>query len=86
MTTYIQLAPCPFCGQPNDAQTATEADSNPPHAGALAMCWGCRCIGVFEDGPDGLEIRKPTPAELEEIAQNEHVQRIVQAMGMNVVL
>jgi hypothetical protein len=45
------------------------------------MCWNCHCIGIFQDTADGIEIRKPTQEELEEIVQNAEVQRAMQGLS-----
>lgn len=83
MTTYLgRHTPCPYCGKSNDAQTETKPGSGPPKAGSISLCWGCHCLGIFEDGPDGLQIRKPTKTEMEEIVQDTHVRGILQGMGM----
>lgn len=81
MTTHKILVPCPYCGQPNNGQTNTDGGDASPVAGAASICWNCIQISIYELGPLGLMLRKPTEDEQREIATDEYIQQAVSVIA-----
>ncbi|QRP42792.1 hypothetical protein [Amycolatopsis sp. FDAARGOS 1241] len=72
--TRFTWQPCPYCGKPPPDQEA----SRPPSDGDLLVCFGCTEPAIYQTGPLGGYLRKPTPAEPAEFAvdHGHHVERL----------
>lgn len=72
--TRFKKQPCPHCGKPLDAAGPPTAEpSRPPTDGDFLICFGCAEPSIFQTGPLGVYLRKPTAGELAEFAR-EHGQ------------
>lgn len=62
---------CPHCGKKVNAAGIPDTKQVPdPTDGNYFICFYCTEMAVFEVGPFGVGVRKPTTAELDEFASN----------------
>lgn len=71
---------CPYCGRTNDQHSGKDPN-DVPAAGDMSICWRCHNLAVFDDGPDGLVTRKPTPEELERLVPDPELRRALGALA-----
>lgn len=69
---------CPHCGRRNELHTGIEGTQ--PKDGDLAVCWGCRKLGIFVVGPLGLSVRATTDEEAEDLGARPDVRALLAAM------
>ncbi|WIX76739.1 hypothetical protein QRX50_35620 [Amycolatopsis carbonis] len=77
--TKFRRQPCPYCGNSVDSAGApTPEASRPPTSGDFFVCFGCTEPSIYQTGPFGAYLRKPTPAELAEFAVDygHHAERL----------
>ena len=65
-------AKCPDCGAGADGYTETIMPGEvpidaKPETGNVAICAYCGAINLYEVKPEGVSLRRPTEAELEDI-------------------
>lgn len=73
---------CPHCGRTNELHSSPDPDGLPA-AGDASICWGCRGVGVFDDGPSGLVVRTPTPQEQASFDTDPHLSAVIAAMNQS---
>lgn len=67
---------CPFCGRRQEA--ATGAAGTAPSPGAVAICWKCTAVSLYDEN---LALRRPTAAETEELDADVRIARARAAMA-----
>lgn len=74
--TPIPPQPCPSCGTDIDSTgPADQGPAPPPRDGDFVLCFGCTEVLVWQLGPFGMVMRKPTQDELAEFdAEHRHHQ------------
>jgi hypothetical protein len=80
-TWLAATAACPHCGHDLD-EHAEFSGNGDPEPGDVSICLYCRNLSLFDTGPGGLYLRKPTPAEYDEIAAHPTVVAAQQALAM----
>jgi len=58
---------CPYCGRQNQLHAEAGGSDIAPHEGAVSICFQCNQPAMFNAD---LTLRKPTPEELDEIADD----------------
>lgn len=70
---------CPHCGRRNDQHAGL--NGKPPADGDVAICWGCRKVGIFAVGPYGTGVRQATDQEAAEVMADPRVRAALGAMA-----
>lgn len=71
---------CPYCGRINSLH-AGQDPAEQPGAGDMSICWKCHGVAIYDDGPSGLTVRKPTVEEQAEIDAEPQIKRAIAAMA-----
>lgn len=71
---------CPACATSMDGAFNTESERRPID-GDPAICVVCRAINVYAGTPVN-SLRPPTEQEFAEFMANEHLQKVVAALGI----
>lgn len=77
MNTQPTATHCPWCGRRHDFHSSTDNPLKRPKPGNLSICWGCHQLAVYTED---LGLRRPTPDEATEAAQNPAVQQALAAL------
>jgi uncharacterized Zn finger protein len=70
MTMQMDMT-CPYCGKKNELHDSVTDPGARPSPGDVSMCITCGSWGVFTE----CDIRKPTPHELDDIANTPECRR-----------
>lgn len=71
MTTRLDMQ-CPHCGKHNDMHDTPDGSEKTPQTGDVSICIRCGDLGVFD--LKAGRIRKPTPRESREFADDPEIQ------------
>jgi hypothetical protein len=76
------LGTCPFCGENIDGYQCANGAAHPGN-GDVFVCFYCGEAGVYVASPWQLSIRRPYPAEEEEMRNNAELRLIQAAIRFN---
>lgn len=79
MKSHEQMGRCPTCHRHHELASSKEGLR--PVDGDVSVCWSCHALAVF-DSTTFYGLRKPTQAELLELADRKDVQVILVAIGL----
>jgi hypothetical protein len=65
---------CPGCGAPANVKREMSRAGRAPQAGSACLCWHCLAVSVYVSA---TELRRPTPAELDQIMADPGVNRAI---------
>lgn len=71
---------CPYCGAMGDGFTPIEDEPHVPRPGDVAICAYCDQLQIYEAAPDGMGLRRATPAELEDLRADPEIARAQAAL------
>jgi hypothetical protein len=66
----MSAAPCPRCGEPNDAHTWADGPATEPRADDVTVCFYCGAVGLFTGTG---AVRLPSDSEAAELDRNPNV-------------